>query len=57
MTNPQTKSENNANSFTKNIGGATYEVQVFFNKNCKDSFQEKLMRLIKIELAENEKAS
>jgi len=45
------------NTFIKKIGGATYKVQIHFNKNSKESFNDKLLRLIKTDIAKNTKVS
>jgi hypothetical protein len=35
------------NSFTKKIDRATYTVRIFFSPNSKESFDDKLLRVIK----------
>lgn len=45
------------NTFTKKIGGATYHVQIFFSKTSKEDFNDKLLRLIKNDIAKDGKAS
>jgi len=44
-------------SFTKQIGGVTYKVQVRFSENSKEHFNEKIIRIIKNDIAKNVKAS
>jgi|GEM_PF-1495048 len=43
------------NTFSKKIGRATYNVQVFFSKRSKESFNDKLLRLIKNDVANGTK--
>ena len=45
------------NTFTKKIGGSTYHVQIFFSKTSKEYFNDKLLRLIKNDIAKDGKAS
>ena len=52
MQNQKTK-----NSFTKKIGNATYQVKIYFSPNGKDNFNDKLLRIIKNDIAGNPKAS
>ena len=40
-------------AFSKKIGRATYNVQVFFSKRSKESFNDKLLRLIKNDVSQN----
>ena len=44
-------------AYTKKIGKATYNVCVRFSKNSKESFSDKLLRLVKNDIAKNGKAS
>ena len=44
-------------TFTKKIGKATYYVQVHFSENSKENFDDKLLRLVKNDIAKNAKAS
>ena len=46
-----------SNTFTKKIGQATYHVQIHFSQTSKDTFNDKILRLIKNDIAENTKAS
>jgi len=43
------------NTFSKKIGRANYKVQVFFSKTSKESFNDKLLRLIKNDVANGAK--
>ena len=43
-------------SFTKKIGTATYQVRILFSKNSKENFSDKLLRLIKNDIAKNSDA-
>lgn len=43
-------------TFTKKIGGSTYIVQIHFSKTSKEDFNDKLLRLIKNDVAKNTKA-
>jgi len=45
------------NTFTKKIGGATYRVRIYFNKNSTEDYNKKLLRVIKNDVADNPKAS
>ena len=45
------------NTFSKKIGRATYNVQVFFSKRSKENFNDKLLRLIKNEVANEAKGA
>ena len=40
------------NTFIKKVGRKTYKVHVQFNKNSKENFNSKLMRVIKNEIAD-----
>ena len=46
-----TKSTANSNTFSKKIGKATYDVHIFFSKTSKENFNDKLLRLIKNDVA------
>ncbi|MDR2599886.1 MAG: transposon-encoded TnpW family protein [Oscillospiraceae bacterium] len=50
------KKEKSSNEFTAKIGNATYKVTVHFNKNSKEDFNDKLIRLIKNDIVKNKKA-
>ena len=50
------RDQKRSNNFTKTIGKATYQVYVYFNENSKDSFNDKLFRLIKNDIAKSAKA-
>ena len=40
-----------AGTFTKRIGNTTYTVNVHFNPNSKETFSDKLLRIIKNDIA------
>ena len=42
-------------TFSKKIGKATYDVHIFFSKTSKESFSDKLLRLIKNDVASGAK--
>ena len=44
-----TKKDNNA--FVKTIGNTTYNVRVCFSKSSKENFNDKLLRIIKNDIA------
>ena len=50
------QNEKKGNTFTKKIGNATYHVQIIFKKDSKETFTDKVMRLIKNDIAEKPKA-
>jgi len=54
-TNSTTNTVTTENTFSKKIGRATYNVQVFFSKRSKESFNDKLLRLIKNDVANGTK--
>ena len=41
------------NTFSKKIGRTAYIVQVFFSKTSKENFNDKILRLIKSDIAKN----
>jgi len=43
------------NTFLKKVGRATYNVQVYFSKTSKESFNDKILRLIKNDVANETK--
>ena len=45
------KNQGNVSSFTKKIGRAIYNVNVHFNENSKEDFNDKLLRLIQNDIA------
>jgi len=51
------KNKKNDYAFTKKIGKATYDVRVHFSKSSKESLSDKLLRLVKNDIAKNGKAS
>ena len=42
--------------YTKKIGGAAYKVEVHFSKTSKETFTDKLLRLIKNDITYGKKA-
>ena len=50
------KKEKSKNAFTKKIGGATYYVQIHFSKKSNENFNDKVIRLIKNDIAQKAKA-
>jgi len=44
-------------TITKKIGKAVYTIQIHFSKTSKDSFNDKVMRIIKHDIAKNAEAS
>ncbi|MCL2576248.1 MAG: transposon-encoded TnpW family protein [Defluviitaleaceae bacterium] len=55
MQKETTKSTANSNTFSKKIGRTTYDVHIFFSKTSKESFNDKLLRLIKNDIANGTK--
>ncbi|MCL1885054.1 MAG: transposon-encoded TnpW family protein [Defluviitaleaceae bacterium] len=55
MPDDNNKSTTTDNTFSKKIGKANYNVQVFFSKTSKESFNDKLRRLIKNDIANEAK--
>ena len=51
MQNETNNSTAASNTFSKKIGRATYVVNVFFSKSTKENFNDKIMRLIKNDVA------
>ena len=51
------KSTNESNTFSKKIGRTVYNVQVFFSKSTKENFNDKVMRLIKNDIANEAKGA
>ena len=49
------ENQKTSNTFTKKIGGTVYTVQVFFSKTSKENFNDKLLRLIKKDIAGSKK--
>ena len=44
------------NTFSKTVGRATYNVQIYFSKTSKESFDDKIRRLLKYDAATVENA-
>jgi hypothetical protein len=60
LKNSANQGRNNANAnniFIKKIGSNIYEVHVHFSQTSRDSFHDKLLRLVKHDIAKNKKAS
>ena len=51
MQNEKPESTATSNTFSKKIGKATYNVHIFFSKTSKENFNDKLLRLIKNDVA------
>ena len=51
MQNEKIEIETAGNTFTKKIGRINYTVKIYFNKASKETFQDKLLRLIKNDLS------
>ena len=51
MQNEKPEVRNDSNTFTKRIGRTTYHVRVFFSETSKESLNDKLLRLIKNDIA------
>ena len=49
------KTSTTENIFSKKIGRTKYNVQIFFSKTSKESFNDKLLRLIKNDVASGAK--
>jgi len=47
----QNQNNETSNTFTKKIGTVTYKVEIHFSKNSKENFNDKLMRVIKNDIA------
>ena len=57
MQNENVSSTALGNTFSKKIGRTTYIVQVFFSKTVKESFNDKVLRLIKNDIANGAKGA
>jgi hypothetical protein len=55
MKNETNKSTTTGNTFSKKIGRTKYNVQIFFSKTSKENFNDKLLRLIKNDVANGTK--
>jgi len=51
MQNKSNKCTEPGNTFSKKIGRGTYTVKVFFSKSSKESFNDKVLRLVKADIA------
>ena len=50
------ENQKTSNTFTKKIGGTIYTVQIYLSKTSKENFNDKLLRLIKRDIAGGKKA-
>ena len=57
MQNQTTTATTPSTTITKKIGQTIYRVQIHFSKNSKENFNDKLMRIIKNDIAKNAEAS
>ena len=57
MKNTNSESTAASNTFSKKIGRATYNVQVFFSKTSRETFNDKILRLIKHDIATETKGA
>jgi hypothetical protein len=57
MQNENSNSTAPGNTFSKKIGRTTYIVQVFFSKTAKESFNDKVLRVIKNDIANGAKGA
>ena len=55
MQNENSSSTAANNTFSRKIGRATYIVHVFFSESAKESFSDKILRLIKNDIANEAK--
>jgi hypothetical protein len=51
MQNENKNSSDTKNTLSKKIGRATYNVKIYFSKTSKESFNDKILRLIKNDIA------
>ncbi len=42
-----------SNHFTRRIGRTTYKVSVTFSEKCRETFEDKVLRLIRAEVLDN----
>ena len=57
MKNENSESTAANNTFSKKIGRTTYFVQVFFSKTSRETFNDKILRLIKHDIAKESKGA
>ena len=50
------ENQTNKSTFTKKIGRGIYKINIYFNENSKESFNDKLFRLIQNDIAKNANA-
>ena len=51
------KNQKTTNTFTKKIGKATYQVKIHFSQNSRQTFGDKVLRLVKSDVAGKENFS
>jgi len=51
MQNENKNSTAAKNTFSKKVGRATYNVHVYFSKTSKESFNDRILRLVKNDIA------
>jgi len=51
MQNENKNSTATKNTFSKKVGRSTYNVHVYFSKTSKESFNDKILRLIKSDVS------
>ena len=56
MQNQTTTATTPCTIFTKKIGQTTYRVHIHFSKTAKENFHDKLLRIIKNDIAKNAEA-
>ena len=47
------QNQKTTNTFTKKIGKATYQVKIHFSQNSKQTFSDKVLRLVKSDVVGN----
>jgi hypothetical protein len=51
------QNQKTTNAFTKKIGKATYQVKIHFSQNSKQTFSDKVLRLVRSDVAEKMEVS
>jgi len=51
------KNQKTTNTFTKKIGKATYQLKIHFSQNSRQTFGDKVLRLVKSDVAGKENFS
>ena len=57
MQNQTTKASTPNTTLTKKIGNTIYKIQIHFSKSSKETINDKLIRIIKNDIANNAEAS